>query len=218
MRRAKLVWGAYKELSAAKEALVGVAFVVATVAAYVGVRTTQDAVIAFIFTVTSALCAAAAVLFGFAALVHRTTGTSPIIRYVERASRADIGHRTPGVHDPALYQGSRGMHPWLMDPTAKFRLPIGGATGEVPAGLTRYSGRVTEWLGGAPIAGVMVWAESQLDQAVRTDGEGEWRLDLTSGRRWTIYFEREGYERPTPRQGTPEANRIDVQLKRSSGG
>jgi len=121
-----------------------------------------------------------------------------------------------GNTDHAVHRASQGMHPRLMDVTAKSGLPIGGVAGSVPDGLTRYGGKVTEWLGGEPIAGVMVFAEGQRDRAVRTDGWGEWWLDLTSSRPWTFHFEREDYEQPLPREGTPIARQIDVQLKRSA--
>jgi hypothetical protein len=203
------------ELSAAKEALLSLVGLVILVGGIAGARWTEYQVLVFLFSFIAALGAFGFVALAVAALVHRTTGTSPIVQYVDRLVYP--GARDIGTRFHLAQVGTRGTHPWLMGPTAKSRLPIGGASGPLQPGLTRYGGKVTEQLGGEPIAGVMVWPAEQLDRAVRTDGEGEWNIDLTSGRAWTFHFEREGYERPVPREATPTISRIDLTLRRTQG-
>lgn len=81
----KRAWVAYKEFTAIKDALVSLASLIVTLALLTGARLTQDAVLSYILGLAAALGAAATVLFALAAFVHRVSGTSPIIKIVERA-------------------------------------------------------------------------------------------------------------------------------------
>jgi hypothetical protein len=89
--------------------------------------------------------------------------------------------------------------------------PMDSAERPVPAGLTRFKGRVTDTFG-APLAGVVVRPNGGSETLDVSDGGGRWDIDLPSGRTWPFSFERDAYER-TDRTGTDANTLIDVVLK-----
>lgn len=82
----------------------------------------------------------------------------------------------------------------------------------MPAGFTRFSGRVVDDEGTA-LAGVCVYAGPPSgcpSPYLRTNASGEWAFDFPSGVGWDFNFEREGY---VPRYGVSGTPPFEVRLE-----
>jgi hypothetical protein len=137
------------------------------------------------------------------------------------ANAAKLGHRViakgpdPAATRPPNPPASRTF----VAPAPEYA--IGGVSGPVPTGLTRYRGKVTDAFDGSPVAQVRVFAQSRPAAGAITDGEGEWAIDLLSGQAWLLRFDpsriiNRRYE-TTERTGVDGATVIDVALRQRIG-
>lgn len=113
MRRVRAAWNVYKELSAAKELLVGIVAAIVAVLAFFGTRVTQDDVLKWLFVILASVGAFVSVIWTLAAFWHRVVGTSPIVQYVERSFHsvgdAGFGRESVSLGMPAPLVALEGI-------------------------------------------------------------------------------------------------------------
>ena len=96
-------------------------------------------------------------------------------------------------------------------PAAGYPGGISSSSGPTIPGFTRYNGKVTDSVTGAPLAGVCVYAGPPVDcpkPNLNTDAAGNWAIDFPSGVTWQFNFQHPLYTPKLQLTGTT----INVQL------